>query len=52
MTETAWIEFTHVDLGLAMHHPLCEVFAGTAALADADRGTAMHPVILWAGRRS
>ena len=46
VAEAARIEFAHVDLGLAMHHPLREIFAGAAALADADRGAAMHPVVL------
>ena len=50
--EAARVELAHVDLGLAVHHPLGEVLAGATALADADRGAAMHPVVLRAMRRA
>src|SRR5262245_34006833 len=43
VAEAARVELAHVDLGLAVYHPLREVLAGPAALADTDRRTAMHP---------
>ena len=46
VAEAARVELAHVDLGLAVHHPLGEVLARATALADADRGAAMHPVVL------
>ncbi len=49
IAEAARIEFAHVDFGLAVHHPLSQKLAGSAALADADRGPAMHPVVRLAG---
>src|SRR5262245_49076102 len=52
VAEAAWVELAHVDLGLAVYHPLREVLAGTAALADTDRGTAMHPVVARPRRRT
>ena len=45
IAEAARIKFAHVDLRLAMHHPLRQIFACTAALANADRCAAMHPVV-------
>ena len=52
IAEAARIEFAHVDFGLAVHHPLRQILAGAAALADADRGAAVHPVVLRAMRRA
>ena len=40
------IEFRHVDLGIAMEHPLREILAASAALSDAERASAAHPVVL------
>src|SRR5215470_8926007 len=36
VTEAARVEFAHVDLGLAVYHPLREVLAGAASLTDSD----------------
>src|SRR5262249_2022031 len=52
VAESAWVELAHVDLGLAVYHPLRKVLAGAAALADTDRGTAMHPVVARPRRRT
>src|SRR5690242_7900724 len=52
VAEAARVELAHVDLGLTMDHPLREVLAGAAALADTDRGTAMHPVVARPRRRT
>src|SRR5688572_7558129 len=43
--ETPRVELAHIDLRLAVHHPLRQIFAGPSTLADADRGAAMHPVV-------
>src|SRR5215467_15623726 len=50
--ETPRVELAHVDFGLTVYHPLREVLAGAAALADSDRGTAMHPVVARPRRRT
>src|SRR5262245_49569477 len=52
VAEAARIELAHVDLGLAVYHPLREVLTGATALADTDRGTAMHPVVARPRRRT
>src|SRR6516162_3335072 len=52
VAEAARVELAHIALGLAVSHPLREVPAGFAALADSDRGTAMHPVVAWRPRRT
>ena len=46
------VEAIHVDVGLAVHHPLGEILAGARSLGDTDRGAAAHPVVLHARRRA
>ena len=51
VAEPPRLHFTHVDLGLAVHHPLREILARARTLGDADPGAAAHPEIVESGRR-
>ena len=44
----AWIHITHIDLGLAVHQPLCQVLATARPLGNADRSPTAQPVVLQA----
>ncbi len=50
--EAPRIEFRHVDLGIAVEHPLREVFAAAAALRDPEGAATAHPVTFESGRRT
>jgi len=51
-TEPAGVHVGHVDLGLAVDHPLGQVLAGPGTLGDADRGARAVPVVGQPRRRS
>ena len=46
----ARIELGHVDVGIAVQHPLRQVLAAATALRDPERGAAAHPEIRHPGR--
>ena len=52
LTEAPRVHPAHVDLGLTVHHPLGEVFAGAGALGDTDRRTRAMPIVAQAGGRT
>ena len=41
----ARVKFGHVDVGIAVHHPLRQIFARTPALRDPERRTAAMPEV-------
>ena len=47
-----WVEFDHVDFGVAVNHPLGQILAATTALGDADGRACTHPEILQARGRA
>ena len=46
VAEPPRLHLAHVDLGLAVHHPLREILAGAGPLGDADAGAAAQPEIV------
>ncbi len=47
--EAAGVHFGDVDFGLAVDHPLGQVFSGARALGDADGGADAEPVVFEVG---
>ena len=51
VAKTPGVHLAYVDLGLAVDHPLGQVFSGAGTLGYSDAGAAAHPEVRQAGGR-